>query len=123
MMRQADAGSCQQREHENFYKNRVNNTKCKHHADPVSDNFFGCLFFSRAQMEGETGGASDSDQERNGEADRCQRIGDIRGGIAEISYTLSDKDLIDDIIQGTDQHGDDAGNRESSQKRGYTLIT
>ena len=47
------------------------------------------------------------------QTDGGQRIGDVGGGVAEIADALSDEDLIYNIIEGTNQHGDDAGDRET----------
>ena len=49
-------------------------------------------------MKGESRGASNPDQERDGKTDRRKRIGYICSGIPEIADALTDEDLVYDII-------------------------
>lgn len=62
------------------------------------------------------GSTADAEQQGNGNTDGCEGEGDIGGGIAQLTDALSDKNLIDNVIQCTDQHGNDAGNGKIAQQ-------
>ena len=96
-----------------LYQDGVDHAEDHHHADAVSGNLCRVLLPPRSQVEGKAGGASDADEQGDGQTDGGQRIGDVGGGVSQIADALSDEDLIYNIIEGTDQHGDDAGDRET----------
>lgn len=68
-------------------------------------------------------GSGSCDRDVYSSAGSRQWKGDIGSGITQHTDTLSDKDLIDDIIQSRNQHGDDAGDGKLYQKFGFFLIS
>ena len=58
------------------------------------------------------GGAAVSQQEGNGHGEGHDGEGDVGGRIAKIAHFLTDEDLVNDIIEGIDQEGDDRGDGE-----------
>ena len=73
------------------------------------------------QIQVEAGGAAHADEQRNGQADGGQRIGHVGGGVAQIPHALADEDLVHDVVQGTHQHGQNAGNSKGRQQFGQRL--
>ena len=56
------------------------------------------ILLACSKVERKSRGAADSDQERDGKTDRRKRIGYICSGVPEIADTLTDEDLVYDII-------------------------
>ena len=99
--------------HEDLDEHCIADPESGHHADSISDYFCSLILLACSQVERESGGASDTDQESDRQADGRQRIGYICGCVSQISDSLPDKDLIDDVVERADQHGDDAGDRKA----------
>ena len=96
-----------------LHQNGVDHAEDHHHADAVSGDLCRVFLPSRSQIEGKAGGASDADEQGDGQTDGGQGIGDVGGGVAQITDALSDENLVYDIIERSHQHGDDAGDRET----------
>ena len=56
--------------------------------------------------------AAVSQQQGNGHGESHDGKGDVGGRIAQIAHLLADEDLVNDIIEGIDQEGDDRGDGE-----------
>lgn len=113
----------QKRRHEELYEDCVQDAEDNHHTDAVPDDSLRDILFPCAQVERESGGAPDADEERDGKADRGEGIGDVCGGVSEVADALSDENLVHDIVKRTHEHGDDARYGKTPQQRGDFFIS
>ena len=73
-----------------------------HQDHTVSGDFGRLVRLLLPQTEGEAGGAPDAHQQCDGKADGGEGVGHVGGGVAQVAYALADKDLIHNVVQGTD---------------------
>ena len=105
-----------------LYQQRIEDAQDRHHGDGVAHHPGGLLRLPCAQGERKAGGTSDADEQDDGQTDGGQGIGHIGGRIAQIAHTLPNEDLVHNVVQRADQHGDDAGDGEAAQQFGQRLI-
>ena len=84
-----------------------------------SCNGAGFFFVSCAHFQVVIGGAADSQEQCSSSRDNDYGKCDVCGGVSKHSYALSDKDLVNDIVQSADQHADDGGNGEFGDQAAY----
>ena len=96
--------------------NTQHDTADDEHGNRVADIESGALgvSFAHGQIKGR--GAADAEHQRDGDADGCQRKGNVCRSVAKSADAPADKYLIDNVIQCTDQHGNDAGNGKIAQQ-------
>ena len=73
----------------------------------TSGNFTCLTFFAGTHFEIIVGCAADPEEQCGSSGNRCDRKCDVCCSVSEHSNTLSDKNLIDNIIKSVDQHTDD----------------
>ena len=62
------------------------------------------LALSLAQHEAVAGDAAVADQQRQRQRERHKRKADVGGGVSNVAHALPDEYLIDDVVEGIDQH-------------------
>ena len=104
-----------------FQQHHVAKAQHHHHGHGGAHHTAGGLLPAGAQIQVEVGGAAHADEQGDGQADGGQRIGHVGGGVAQVTHALADEDLVHDVVQGTHQHGQNAGNGKGRQQFGQRL--
>ena len=89
--------------------------------DGVPGDAGGFFLLPPAQVEGEAGGAAGGDEQPDGQGNGGEGVRHIGGGVAKVPHPPADEHLVHDVVKGTDQHGDDAGDGEAGEELWYLL--
>ena len=96
--------------------NAEDHTEDCQHGDGVSNIRFCVLRLSSAHAEIEVCSTADAAEQTDGCADHTERKRYVGRCVSEYADAVTDKELVYHVIEGADEHRDDARNRKTPQK-------
>ncbi len=115
-----DIRRCTKEKHHRMQKklngNAENHTEDCQHGDGTSNIRFCVLRLSSAHAEIEVCSTADAAEQTDGCADHTERKRYVGSCVSEYADAVTDKELVYHVIEGADEHRDDARNRKTPQK-------
>ena len=115
-----DVRCCTKEKHHRAQKklngNAENHTEDCQHGDGTSNIRFRVLRLSSAHAEIEVCSTADAAEQTDGCADHTERKRYVGRCVSEYADAVTDKELVYHVIEGADEHRDDARNRKTPQK-------
>ena len=108
---------CRTKEKHHRAQKKLNgNAEDCQHGDGVSNIRFCVLRLSSAHAEIEVCSTADAAEQTDGCADHTERKRYVGRCVSEYADAVTDKELVYHVIEGADEHRDDARNRKTPQK-------